>query len=267
LLVHDGGTPMKHAREIARVLIILALPGCGGRSLEPRDSVWHVQDQIGDPACPPGQILCAGECTDVATNADDCGGCGRSCEAGVQCHSGVCGGEDRCPTGMVDCDGECRDLSGDPEQCGGCVHAVCGSHEACVDGVCACRPGLTECGGAGCVDTRTDPAHCGACDTPCSGTCVAGSCAQQCTGEGNVADCDGACVDLDQDPLDCGECGRTCSRDQVCIGGECWDYEPAVGCDSCATCDVCPGPETCCELPGYGVSCVDTNWPCPAVQP
>jgi hypothetical protein len=74
--------------------------------------------------------------------------------------------------------------------------------------------------------------------------------------------CDNACVDFDNDPLNCGDCGEICAVDQICFGGQCWDYEPAAGCDSCDGCDVC-GQENCCELADYGVSCVDSDLGCP----
>lgn len=70
--------------------------------------------------------------------------------------------------------------------------------------------------------------------------------------------CGDACTDLDIDPLNCGDCGNTCSNDEVCANGECQNYVPAPGCDSCP-CDNCVGDvNNCCESDLYGgVICID----------
>jgi hypothetical protein len=36
-----------------------------------------------------------------------------------------------------------------------------------------------------------------------------------------------------------------------------------VGCTSCSGCTACPSPEICCDVTGYGLSCVDTTESCP----
>ena len=130
-------------------------------------------------------------------------------------------------------------------------------------GACVCRPGLTLCTGEGrCIDLSSDVDHCGACDAACDDVCVDGVCetAEDCT----ETVCDDGCVDTDTDIRHCGACGDRCDRDQVCFGGDCWDYEPAIGCTSgCSGCEACPTDEICCELTGYGVSCVDTTLSCP----
>ncbi|MBW2262328.1 MAG: hypothetical protein JRG91_10180, partial [Deltaproteobacteria bacterium] len=104
--------------------------------------------------------------------------------------------------------------------------------------------------------------HCGACDATCDDVCVDGACetAEDCT----ETVCEDGCVDTDTNVRHCGGCRSRCDRDQVCFSGDCWDYEPAVGCTSgCSGCDSCPTDEICCELTGYGVSCVDTTESCP----
>ncbi len=165
-----------------------------------------------------------------------------------------------CPPGLVDCGGECRDVSNDPEHCGTCDVVKCGDDEFCQDGACVCRPGLAACGGA-CVDVESDPANCGGCGAACDGVCVAGAC--KAAGDCAQTVCGGACVDSQTNPLHCGGCGQACAVDQVCFGGACWDYEPAPGCEACAGCDACPKVEVCCDLAGYGASCVDTKLKCP----
>lgn len=163
-----------------------------------------------------------------------------------------------CPPGMLDCGGECRDVSNDPEYCGSCEVTKCDDAEFCQDGACVCRPELSACGGA-CVDLGADPQHCGGCDQPCEGesVCVAGACKSAAECDAEV--CGGGCVDTETSPLHCGGCGNACAVDQICAGGECYDYEPAAGCASCGGCDACPKQEPCCELPGYGVSCIEAK--------
>jgi pectate lyase len=41
-------------------------------------------------SCPPGQLLCAAECVDPATDASNCGNCGNRCPAGEICVDRVC---------------------------------------------------------------------------------------------------------------------------------------------------------------------------------
>ena len=244
-------------------LALVLIPACGGSSSGRVDSgpppdVALIDAEVGGGACNAPMIDCGGVCVDPSTDSANCGRCGMACGGGQACGSGVCGGSPTaCPPGYVDCGGECRDVSADPEQCGSCS-GVCGDEEYCQDGACVCRPRYSECGGA-CVDTTSDPAHCGDCDTPCADVCFSGACvsADACT----ETVCGGSCVDLDIDPLHCGSCTNACARDQICIAGQCWDYEPAVDCTSCGDCS-CPDSETCCELTGYGVSCVDTSVGC-----
>lgn len=235
--------------------LAVLLWGCGGKTNNARHD--HEPGARGED-CPTGNIVCDGECTDVSTDPAHCGGCDVAC---ADCRSGVCGGDDgRCPEGMVDCTGECRDLSGDPEYCGGCTDYLCRNGESCWNGVCVCRVELTPCSEGGCVDTFSDPFNCGGCGVTCPGACSRGVCSDDC--EAPYENCGGACADLMTSPLHCGSCGTRCAQDQVCLEGDCFDYEPAIGCTTCGGCD-CPEDERCCDLVGYGVSCVDTRRQCP----
>jgi hypothetical protein len=263
------------------LLAVLWMPACSGDGGPDEDAGQDAGQDAGtdggaDPGADPGadaggdtgQLVCAlaeldcgGVCTDVSTDSEHCGRCNNACGGGVVCESGLCGGGGvSCPPGSIDCNGECLDVSADPEDCGACNDGRCASREFCYQGHCVCRPGLTDCDGT-CVDTGSDPAHCGGCDRDCAGTCTGGVC-----GEADACDkdiCDGACVDRATDPMHCGACNHACAVDQVCFAGGCWDYQPAQGCATCEGCDFCPDVEPCCELPGYGTSCVDSPQPCP----
>jgi hypothetical protein len=237
----------------------LLLAACGAKA---NNAIHDHEPGARGDECPLGQIVCDDACTDPATDADHCGGCDTSCD-GESCRNGVCGGGRSCPEAMVDCDDECRDISGDPEYCGGCDGYLCGAKESCWNGVCTCRPELTPCSEAGCLDTLSSAASCGNCDRACAEgeVCQRGECVTECAGA--FTRCGGGCVDTEFNPLHCGGCGRDCAQDQYCLSGHCVDYEPAVHCaGSCNGCN-CPEDEKCCDLPGYGVSCVDTRLECP----
>ncbi len=109
--------------------------------------------QNGVCACPAGQTLCGGACTDLTTDAANCGQCGNACATGASCVSGTCK--------------TCTVLYG---------HVVCPqgcSYDACsptaVPGVldpttceCACPPGYTSC----------PPGPCSSESGRCTGTCL-----------------------------------------------------------------------------------------------
>lgn len=212
--------------------------------------------------CRGAEILCDGVCVDVSTSVVHCGGCGAPCGDGEPCVAGVCRGTVMCPPGTVACGRECRDVSADPEFCGSCTRRLCAADEVCADGDCACRPGLTSCDGA-CVDVTSDPASCGGCNAPCARgqVCTDGACGAP--GACALTVCDASCVDTETDRAHCGRCGEVCAVDQVCIAGACEDYEPAPGCASCGGCDTCPRDAFCCDLAGYGASCLDRGVACP----
>jgi hypothetical protein len=139
---------------------------------------------------------------------------------------------------------------GNPESCGS-AETRCRADQYCVDGACACRPGLTPVDGA-CVDLMTDPNNCGAVGMRCDGgVCSGGHCSERC-GEG-FRFCDGGCVGPN-DVFNCGECGRRCDRDEVCVRGGCEQYDP-LRCNSCP-CDRCE--RQCCDY-GGGVICLETE--------
>jgi hypothetical protein len=122
--------------------------------------------------CCDGAKLCDGICSDLQTDANNCGACGKHCSASEMCSAGACG---RCPATSAQCPGQCANLQGDPFNCGACGHA-CAASQSCVAGTCGACDG-TLCANA-CVELRTDEANCGACGHACAADecCHAGSC-------------------------------------------------------------------------------------------
>jgi hypothetical protein len=69
--------------------------------------------------CPPGLSGCGGACVNTATDANNCGACGHSCNGGI-CVNGncVCFAE----SGLTACGGTCVNLQSDSNNCGSCGH-------------------------------------------------------------------------------------------------------------------------------------------------
>src|ERR1017187_10064324 len=63
--------------------------------------------------CGTGQVSCGGKCSDLSSDASNCGKSGNACKAGQECISGACSGSASCGTGQVSCGGKCSDLSSD----------------------------------------------------------------------------------------------------------------------------------------------------------
>jgi hypothetical protein len=97
--------------------------------------------------------------------------------------------------------------------------------------------------------TRADKAHCGGCDSACDGLCQASDCVQACAVASQM--CGGGCVDVNTDVLHCGECGEACSSDELCVEGECRNYQKIPGCTMCPCEDACAdgedGEVECCD--------------------
>ncbi|MBI5482007.1 MAG: hypothetical protein HY906_24340 [Deltaproteobacteria bacterium] len=211
----------------------------------------------GQCACPTGTVWCKTGCVDLTTDLGNCGGCGKECGTG-SCVSGQC----VCGVTSQQCGEACTDVRFDPINCGACDHP-CGNAEACSGGECACRTGLTRVS-TECVDLATDPTRCGPSQLVCGDatpSCQDGACVAECSGD--VGACDGACVDRQRDALNCGECGHRCAVSQVCVEGECFDYQVS-GAASCAP-SPCGANRLCCLVPPITPAiCVNGDAPrCP----
>lgn len=212
---------------------------CGACGARCPTSAVCTTDALGTSCvCPGTQVVCgtgeAATCVDTSSDRDHCGACGRACGAGEVCVGGACA----CGPDTTTCGGSCKDTRSDPLACGACDGA-CAATEYCAGSACKCRPGLVLCDGA-CVDTTADPRHCGGCGKTCSSSCRDGTCKPTCAGAGTSCPLGSgdACVDTKTDPLNCGGCGKACAANELCVGGTCAAYAPAVGCASCP-CDAC----------------------------
>ncbi len=89
-----------------------------------------------DGGCNAPNQVCNGSCTDISSDHDNCGGCGKACIGGDSiCVATRCS----CTGALVDyCDGVgCMDVSSDVNNCGSCGN-VCdpNQYNACVQGNC-----------------------------------------------------------------------------------------------------------------------------------
>jgi len=160
---------------------------CGGCGVfcDPVAVGGVVACQVGTCACPSSapSICSYGDervCTNLKTQNDNCGACGRHCINGT-CSSSACvcaAGQQACPAN----DGRdtiCTTLATDGANCGRCGNA-CPNSSSCQGGVCVsggCPVGWTMCGGT-CTNTDYDNLNCGGCGHACrSGrVCDGGAC-------------------------------------------------------------------------------------------
>jgi hypothetical protein len=133
-------------------------------------------------SCATGESVCGGACSDLQSDRDNCGACGKACGDGMSCYGGQCA--ESCTGTETRCGGTCTDTTSDPTNCGQCGMA-CPQTQTCNASTCSCPVGDLVCGGL-CTNPLKDNTHCGA-----------------------TADCLGA------------NAGKVCGANEACSGGQC----------------------------------------------
>jgi hypothetical protein len=90
------------------------------------------QFQCRNGTCACAEALCNGQCINMTTDSNNCGGCGVACPSGSTCQSSHC----VCTGGLTLCGSTCRNTSNDSSNCGGCG-MTCGSGLSCSGGACS----------------------------------------------------------------------------------------------------------------------------------
>jgi len=211
----------------------------------------------GTCCCTGTQGCCSGVCTEVQTDRNNCGFCGRPCTGDYICAGGQC----VCPPNTESC------ASG----------LCCKGSDFCCNGKCCSA--LHGCCGGECVQLGTQD-NCKTCGDQCRGgqTCVDLNCQCPSVGQQLCPTPNGAqCTSL-TDCNNCGDCGVKCGPCQTCDANgvlvsacdsaqceTCQDGQ-CVGCTGCSTCvnGACQpkdcGPCKQCD-PTTG-SCVGDGEPC-----
>src|SRR5215467_2453456 len=86
------------ARAFVLAMTTCLAASCGGETTTPQttqDAGLDGEGFDGAPypcglVCPAGLLCCNSRCIDPELDADDCGGCGRSCTKGEVCQGGAC---------------------------------------------------------------------------------------------------------------------------------------------------------------------------------
>jgi glucosylceramidase len=126
----------------------------------------------GSNSCVSGATPCGSECVNTASDPNNCGACGISCNGGRTCQNSQC----QCQAGLLDCSGSC--VASDATHCGNCS-TMCQANQVCSNNTCSsgCTGGQVLCGTA-CVDTTSSDANCGTCGHACGANqhCVSSNC-------------------------------------------------------------------------------------------
>src|SRR5450432_1775149 len=172
----------------------------------------------GGPTCNSDQMACSQGCTNVSTDSQNCGSCGKVCGSAQSCTAGAC----VCNLGFLLCNNSC--VQSDSTHCGNCLTACTGTTPVCRNNSCSssCPVGAIQCQGGACAVTSSDNANCGTCGMACSGgsTCNGGSCTCPVAGQ-QLCGTPGICTDTNGNTSNCGSCGHACMSGQTCSGGTC----------------------------------------------
>jgi hypothetical protein len=206
--------------------------------------------------------MCGGQCVDLTSSLQNCGGCNKRCLASQICQAGACA----CTDNQTLCGAAgCVDMMTDHANCGSCGN-TCAAGTACQGGKCVC-PGMEmQCGSANsaaCVYPSSDHGNCGGCGNTCAvgGSCQGGACVcptgqQTC----NVAGAP-TCVDTTSDHNNCGGCGAACPSAETCSNSVC------VPCASIGPSGLmCGTPLTCVNTATDHANCGGCGNPCLATQ-
>ncbi len=193
--------------------------------------------------CAIGYMRCGPHCVDVQADFNNCGACGKMCDAPRACILGICGGPDMVPA-REPVQANNADVTADAAVNGHLASAentipTVTLEVAKTDGGDQNAPQETDANvGTTCGNRKTDVNNCGECGFACStfhainvrcerGKCVRDKC------EPGWADCDdmSGCETDIRTPQNCGRCGHVCQsikagdRDVqlACTNGACGD--------------------------------------------
>lgn len=124
------------------VALLLAATTVGCSSGTANQGGGSCPDPVTQRACPINGVAM---CTNVLTDATNCGACGTVCSGATGlCSNGVCTGS--CQSGQTQCGSSCTNTSNDINNCGSC-NTKCNSGSSCVNG--SCQTSSSSVGGQG----------------------------------------------------------------------------------------------------------------------
>jgi len=162
--------------------------------------------------CSASHVECNGQCVDTLNDANNCGGCGRKCKAGVSCEDALCEGV---PAGNGGASG--NGGNGGSSAASGAESGASGSSGTAGEDDAGNLTDASPDGDAGCMPPYDTAAHCGDCQTSCSGSkpnCAPYGedeyvCVTNC--QAPLVECNGQCVEaIFETPQSCGQCNATC---------------------------------------------------------